>query len=209
MASIFKTFQYSVKHWYLPLVLGIINLLFGLYIFTTPIETYVTLSFLFSISFVVSGILDTIFSIQNHKTLDGWGWYLTGGLLSLAMGIYLIIHPAITIAILPFVVGITALFRSFQLLGFAFDLKEDRNLSWGNIAIISVLGIVFSFLLLANPIFSGISIVVLTAMSFISIGIASIILALNLKKIKDYPSKISEELKNKIENIEKEIKSIK
>lgn len=205
MANLLKSFTNSVKHWYIPLILGILFIALGIYLFTVPLETYATLAILFSIAFLVSGIFDIFFSIKNHKVLNGWGWYLVGGIISFIMGIYLLIYPQVSIAILPFVVGFTVMFRSFQLLGTALDLRDAGVLRWGNLAVSSVLGLVLSFLLIANPLFSGISIVVLTALSFIFVGIASIILAFDLKKVKDYPGKIGDELKKKFDDLQDEL----
>lgn len=205
MTSLLHQFSNSVKHWYLPLIIGVLFILFGIYIFTVPLETYLTLSILFSVSYIVSGLMDIFFSIGNNKTLKGWGWYLVGGIFTFAIGIYLAIYPSISIAVLPFFVGFTMLFRSFQLLGFSFDMKDLKILNWGNAAITSVLGIILSLLLLANPIFTGISLVTITALSFIFVGIASLVLAFNLKKLKDFPDKITPELKSRINAIQDEI----
>lgn len=205
MANFLKTIRESIKYWYIPLIIGILLMVLGFYLFTVPMETYFTLAMLFSISFIVSGLLDIVFSIQNHKTLSGWGWYLVGGILTLALGIYLVTYPEIPVTILPFVVGFTLLFRSFLALGYSFDLRDMRILSWGNVALASVAGIIFSFLLLASPFFTGLSLVVLTALSFIFVGIASIVLSLDLKKIKDMPERISSELKERLYSVQKEI----
>lgn len=205
MATLFKTFMKSVKHWYIPLIIGVLFIIFGIYIFTVPEETYVTLSILFGISFISSGVFDTFFAIQNRKALNGWGWYLVSGLLSLIIGFYLLGNLMVSMAMLPFFVGFTLLFRSFQLLGFAFELRELKQLNWGNVAIASILGVVLSSMLLMSPLFLGISLVVLTAMTFIFVGVSSILLSFNLKKIKDYPNKINEDLKSKIENLHQQI----
>lgn len=205
MTSLLHQISNSVKHWYLPLIIGVLFILFGIYIFTVPLETYLTLSIFFSASYIVSGLMDIFFSIGNNKTLKGWGWYLVGGIFTLAIGIYLAIYPSISMAVLPFFVGFTMLFRSFQLLGFSFDMKDLKILNWGNAAITSVLGIILSLLLLANPIFTGISLVTITALSFIFVGIASVILAFNLKKLKDFPDKLTPELKSRINAIQDEI----
>jgi uncharacterized membrane protein HdeD (DUF308 family) len=165
------------------------------------------LSVFFSISFIISGLLDIIFAIQNSKDLKSWGWYLVNGILTLALGIYLSVYPEISMSILPFVVGFTLLFRSFLLLGFAFDLKELKVVSWGDIALLSVLGILFSFLLIANPFFTGISLVSLTALSFLFAGITSIAFSFKLKKLKDIPNKISDDLKGRIESLHKELEN--
>jgi uncharacterized membrane protein HdeD (DUF308 family) len=205
MTSLLHQISNSVKHWYLPLIIGTLFILFGIYIFTVPLETYLTLSIFFSASYIVSGLMDIFFSIGNNKTLKGWGWYLVGGIFTLAIGIYLAIYPGISMVVLPFFVGFTMLFRSFQLLGFSFDMKDLKILNWGNAAITSVLGIILSLLLLANPIFTGISLVTITALSFIFVGIASVVLAFNLKKLKDFPDKLTPELKSRINAIQDEI----
>ena len=130
MSSYLQAFRQSIKHWYIPLIIGILLIVMGFYIFTVPLATYVTLALMFSISFIISGLLDIVFSIQNHKTLQGWGWYLVSGLLSFALGIYLITYPTISEIILPFVVGFAMLFRSFLLLGYSqhfFAYKNGTN----------------------------------------------------------------------------------
>lgn len=206
MIDFFKTIGGVIKHWYIPLIIGILFVVLGIYVFTVPEETYLTLSFLFSLSFLVSGIAEIFFSISNRKSLSNWGWFLIGGILNLLMGIYLTANPLVSIAILPFIVGFTMLFRSFQGLGFAFDLKNYGILKWGNLALLSVLGIILSFVLLANPIFTGITIVSITAMLFIVLGILGIVFSFSLKKLAELPNKINDELKEKIAHINKELK---
>ena len=96
------------------------------------------------------------------------------------------------------------MFRSIQGLGFSFELKNYGSLKWGNLAIASILGLVFSIILLFNPIFTGISLVVMTALAFIFSGITGIVLGFQLKKLKALPSKIRKELNEKIEVLKKE-----
>jgi uncharacterized membrane protein HdeD (DUF308 family) len=208
MTTFFQTITRSVKHWYIPLIIGIILIAAGIYVFMVPLETYLTLSVLFSISFIIIGLLDIFFSIRNHKILQGWGWYLVGGLISMAGGIILSIYPGISIVILPFVVGFTLLFFSFLLLGFSFEMKSLGILNWGNVAVLSVLGVIFSFMLLVRPLVSGISLVTITGVSFIIIGVSSIVLSFDLRKVKKMPEKFSSELLNKIEAIKNEIDEV-
>lgn len=204
MSNFLKTVTNTVKHWYIPLILGILFVAFGIYIFTVPIESYIALSILFAVSFVVAGILEIVFSIQNSKSLEGWGWYLAGGILDLGVGIILSIYPGLSMATLPFFVGFVVMFKSIQAIGFAYDMKNYGLLNWGNLAISGVLGLICSFILIAYPVFSGVSIVVFTALSVIFAGIGLISLAFSIKKIKDYPDKISEELKRRIEELKKD-----
>lgn len=204
MKNLLSKLQNDVKHWYIPLIIGILFFIFGIYIFSVPLATYITLSIFFSVSFLVSGISDIIFSIGNKNTFSGWGWYLVSGIISTILGFYLISNPAVSMAILPFIVGFTLLFRSAYLLGLAFDNKSN-GAGWGTVAISSILGIILSFLLLSSPLFTGLSLVTLTSLTFIFIGISSAMLAFDLKKLKNAPKKISDELRAKLENLEKEI----
>ncbi|WP_315577896.1 DUF308 domain-containing protein [Hoylesella oralis] len=206
MEYLLKSFTKTVKHWYFPLILGVLFIICGLYVFVSPAETYLTLALLFALSFLVWGLSDVFFSIDNRKSLRSWGWYFVGGLVSLLMGFYLLIHPVVSMEVLPFVVGFMLLFRSFELLGFAFEVKEAGVLNWGNLAIASVLGIIVSFVLLAWPVFTGVWLVVLTGSAFIFTGIASIILSLNLKRLKAWGDKLSGDLKDRIKKLNSEIK---
>src|SRR5690606_41674971 len=99
---------------------------------------------LFSLSFLFSGIAETLFSVQNRKIIEGWGWYLTGGIFNSVIGLMLLSRPEISAFTLPLVVGFTLMFRSIQGLGFSFELKNYGSLKWGNLAIASILGLVFS-----------------------------------------------------------------
>lgn len=204
MATFLKTVRNTVKNWYIPAIIGVLFIILGGYLFSVPVATYFTLTIFFSLAFLFSGILEVVFSVQNKDELEGWGWYLTSGIFSLLIGLVLVTKPEVAATTLPFFVGFSLLFRSFQGLGFAFELKNYGVIKWGNLAILSVLGIIFSFLLIANPIFTGMSLVVLTALSFIFAGISAIVLAFQLKKLKTLPGKLRKELKDKIEDLKEE-----
>jgi uncharacterized membrane protein HdeD (DUF308 family) len=202
--SSLKTVVDSIKHWYIPLIIGIILVLVGVYVFSTPLESYLALSIFFSLSFLFSGILQVAFAIANRKELDSWGWHLAAGILYGLLGFLLMSRPEITMVTLPFVVGFFVLINSMNALGWAYDLKNLGVLKWGNIAIVAVLGIIFSFILLWNPLFAGLTLVVCTGLAFIFAGIAAIMLSLQLRKIKNFPGKLSDEFKSRIEAIKNE-----
>ncbi|WP_242673170.1 HdeD family acid-resistance protein [Niastella yeongjuensis] len=184
--------------------MGLLFIALGIYILTFPIKTYLTLTAFFTISFIVTGLLEIYFSIVNQKVIDDWGWHLAGGILSVLIGILLIAYPEIPITTLPFVIGFSLLFRSFQGLGLAFDLKNYGILNWGNLALASTIGIIFSLILLGHPVFTAISLVTITALTFIWVGISGIILAFNMKKLKNLPNQLSNDLKYRIEQLERE-----
>lgn len=184
-----KTIKSAVKHWYLPLIVGILFVCVGIYTFTSPLETYLTLAILFSISYIFSGLSDIFFAISNRDELDNWGWALAMGIVTLLVGILLFIHPEITLVTLPFMVGFVMLFRSVSGIGFALDMKNYGGSSWGVLLALGILGTLFSFFLLFNPLAAGMTLVACTGLVLLIIGVFHVFLALKLRKLK---GKISE-----------------
>lgn len=185
MANSFITdVKESVRHWYLPIILGIILLLTGIWTFRFPGESYIALAMIFSLSFIFSGLLEIFFSISNRDTLRNWGWTLVFGIASLVVGIIMLRNPLISIATLPFYVGFMILFRSIGSIGYAIELKDFGVLDWGTFMVLGVLGILFSSIMLWNPLFGGLNIVIWTGIAFITSGIFNIVLGFRMRKVK-------------------------
>lgn len=204
MSTIFKRLYNTVHYWYIPMIIGALFVVLGCYVFTVPVATYETLVVVFSLSFIITGVSEIFFSIKNRESLEGWGWYLTAGILNTLVGFYLTQNLQISATILPFVVGFTLMFRSIQGLGIALDLREYQIMDWGYLAILSVLGIILSFFLVASPLFTSLSIVTFTALALITLGISSIVLSWNLRKINKAPEKLSANAKAKLEQLQKD-----
>ena len=200
-----KTIKNTIKHWYLPLIAGLILIAAGIYTFAQPEDAYVALAFLFALSFVLSGFFETSFAFANRAILDGWGWNLAMGLLTLIVGVLMFINPEISMLTLPFYVGFVILFRSIAAVSFALELRNYRVMSWGNLMVIGVLGILLAFILLWNPVLAGMSVVIWTGLALIMVGIFNLMASFQLKKLHDLPKKISSELMKRRDEIEDQI----
>jgi uncharacterized membrane protein HdeD (DUF308 family) len=173
----------AIKYWWVYLLTGILFILLGIWVFRTPVESYVALSILFTLTFLVNGVAEIFYALSNRKTQKGWGWILSGGIVDLLIAIMLLSNPAISMQVLPFYVGFALLFRSFSATALALDLQSLGVSSWGFLLLLGVLGIVLSFVLLWNPLVAGMTIVFWTAMAFIIIGIFRIMLSLKLRRL--------------------------
>jgi len=174
----------TIKHWYLPLILGILFIIVGIWAIITPAATYLSLAILFSVTFFVIGVLEIIFSISHRKQLDGWGWSLASGILSSIIGVLLMIYPQISIITLPLFVGFVVLFHSSMAIAWSIELKKYKVSNWGWLLFAGILGVIFSFILLMNPLFAGLTVAVLTGIALITIGIFHIHFSIELKKLK-------------------------
>ena len=183
-----KSIQKALAHWYLITIIGVIFVLVGIWVFRTPMASYLVLATFFSISFLLSGIAEISFALGNKGNIDNWGWFLASGVFSALIGVLLLSNPALSMATLPLYVGFGILFRAIAGVSFALSLKdhgdEYQSLFWMSIA-----GVVLSFLLIWNPAVIGMTLVSLTALTFILIGAGVIWLSLKLKKLHDIPAK--------------------
>ncbi len=175
------TIRNSLKGWYYPTITGILSVVTGAFLFIIPKSLYSTYVQIFGIVFIISGLLRLIFSFQNRKTINGWGWYLIYGMLILDLGIYLTIYAAKSSVL---IIGLTALLRSFTLLGTAVDLKRHEHYHWGRIAGWSAAAIILSIVLIAKP--ASIPLTFVTAFCFITTGIAAILLSTEYKKVNQH-----------------------
>lgn len=177
------TIRGSLKDWYFPVIAGILSLIMGVFLFIMPQTNYAQYILFYGVAFIIAGLLRLIFSFQNRRIINGWGWYLIYGMLILDLGIYLTIYSGKSSVL---IIGLTALLRSITMLGTAIDLKRHEHYHWGRIATWSIAGIIFSALLILNPASAGIPINYVTALYFISIGIAAILLSGEYRKVNQH-----------------------
>lgn len=183
MKAIINTSHQAIRYWWVHLIMGILFVLMGFWVISRPISTYLALSVFFSVLMFISGFSGIILYIYNRKTTHNWGWHLTGSIIDFIVGIILISHPDITIAILPLVVAFWFMFRGFFGMGLSFEFKRSGVKNWWIALLFAILAIIFSFMIIDNPALGRISIVYLTAFALYSIGSMRMFLAFNMRNL--------------------------
>lgn len=201
----FNTIRKAIKHWYLPLLVGLFFIVISIVVFTSPMTSFVALALLFSISFLLGGIAEIIFALTNRDQLRNWGWTLGFGILTTLVGILLILNTELSMSVLAFYIGFLVLFRSIAAISFAVDVKRYGGTQWGSLMVFGILGAIFAFILLWNPVFAGLSIVVFAGLSIFFSGLFNIYFALQLRKIHRYAKKISPKLKERLDQLQNDI----
>ncbi|HRN27627.1 MAG TPA: DUF308 domain-containing protein [Ignavibacteriaceae bacterium] len=204
--SFLKTLKHSIKHWYIPLLVGIFFVIVSIVTFSSPVGSLIALSLLFALSFLFGGLSEIIFSIANKDQLDNWGWSLAFGIVTLIVGILLLLNPALSMTALAFYVGFVILFRSISTIGFAMDVKKYGSKNWGGLLVLGIIGTIVSFILIWNPLFAGMSVVILVALSFLFAGLFNISFSLQLRKLHKASKKISTKLIERYDDLMKEIR---
>ncbi len=173
-----------VKYWYLPLILGLIFIAVGIWVIFAPVESFLAFSMLFAVAFLISGILGISYAISNRKIISAWGWSLASGIAELLIGILLIGRPDISAIILALFVGFAVLFRSIMAIIWAYEFKKLVDPGWRGLLILGILGVLFSLILLWNPVLAGLTVVVYASAAFIVTGGFQVYFSLKLKKQK-------------------------
>ncbi|SMG07600.1 HdeD family acid-resistance protein [Sphingobacterium psychroaquaticum] len=184
MTSTIDKFKSTLKHWYVPLIIGILLILLGIISIMTPLATYVAISMFISVAFLFTGILQIVFAVSNRNDIDGWGWQLAAGIIYTLLGLYIVINPAITMVTLPFVIAFFTFIQAIFGIATAIEFQQIKLKGWGWMLFWAILGLIFSLILIFNPVFSSLYIVFMLSAALIFSGVTSISMALHLKKVR-------------------------
>ena len=182
--EILNTFRSIVKNWWLFLIIGITLVGLGIIVFRHPLASYIGLSIFFILTLFITGISQIIYAVSNRANLPSWGWYLAGGVFEILLGIFLVIHPGMSMALLPVVVGFWLMFKGVALIGLATDVKALGFKNWTWLLAGGILTTVVAFFITIDPLIGPISIVAFTGLSTIIAGSANIYFAIQLNKIR-------------------------
>ena len=72
MKTIFDELKQEVKNWWISLILGILYVVVALSLMFSPLDGYAALSILFSVSMLVSGLLEISFAVSNRRRVSSW-----------------------------------------------------------------------------------------------------------------------------------------
>ncbi len=110
----------TVKNWWMLLIAGLLLIIGGIVVFVNPVESYITLSMMFGIMMLITGLAELIIAITSHNffairsytivggiidmiigfgsdleafNVKGYGWPLAGGVVLLILSILILINP--------------------------------------------------------------------------------------------------------------------
>lgn len=181
--DLFFSTRQVVKYWWASLLIGILAIVLSIWCAASPASTLLTLSIIFVINLVITGVFEIIFAISNRNTLNGWGWSLASGIIDLLFGLLLMMMPLASIFVLIFFIGFWILLQSAWGIGSAFELKRHKVGGWGWVLFFSLLGLLLAFTLITNPAFASNFLVILFAISLALYGIQKVYYAFRLRAL--------------------------
>jgi uncharacterized membrane protein HdeD (DUF308 family) len=85
-------------------LLGVLSFIVGLYALRNVLVTIAALALLLGIFWIVSGAMEA-FTALSHRGMQGRGWTIVMGLLSIVAGAVVLVYPGISLATLAIVLG--------------------------------------------------------------------------------------------------------
>ncbi len=187
LSSWIEKSKQAIKHWWLLLLLGIALFVLGIIVFMYPAESYLSLSVVFGIVILLSGIFEIILSSANKHYITGRGWMLAGGIIETLLGLILTCNVALSALTMPIFLGFWLMFRAFATIGWGGDMSSLKipGAVWTIIS--GVLLLLLSFWTLLQPLAFGTSMVVVwVGVSLLFAGISTVLFSLQLKNIHRY-----------------------
>ena len=176
----------SVKGLFLLILTAILFILAAIINFSLSYITPHTLFYcvLLAIAFTLSSITKFIFFIKNNNSIKGWSWYIFYEIIITVLSVYLYQYAEGNNIIS--IQGFILLCHSSILLSLSTDLRNHEYVNWKKPARAGALSILFSLILIAHSTFDFIPIKIIITVIFITIGITSVIIALELKKLNQH-----------------------
>ncbi|TBO43649.1 hypothetical protein EYS08_06780 [Pedobacter kyonggii] len=168
----------------LPMMLisGIMMILIGIYVLISPSEAYFSLSLILATGLCLSGFFHLYLAFTFRRRISGWLWLLSGAIIDIALAAYLFYFPMLTMILLPVLIGIWLLLRGFMEIGRSLGTAAYSGRHWIIFLIPGLVILIFSFLILDNPLMGMINIVSWMALLFITSGLLRIFFSLRLFK---------------------------
>jgi len=165
--------------WWMPLVRGILLVLFGLIMFARPGSTLLSLLGLMGIYWIVDGIFSIIEGIRGY-TEKSRTWTIVGGIFGILAGLFIVGNPFITGMIgssfLATLLGIATIANGTVMI---FAGRNGHWTLWG--LVMGILYVIFGIFIFSHPLATMSTLVWIFALWALISGVLAIVLAFKMR----------------------------
>lgn len=141
--------------WWMILIRGIALLLLGLLAVAWPGLTFIVIAYLFALYVLVAGVINTVYGITGIGNRRAWFLSVILGIAEIAVSIYVLRVPILTLAVFAAVVGITFMLQGILGIIVSFTDRDVGTRVFDTIG--GILGIIAGFFILRYPLSGGIA----------------------------------------------------
>jgi uncharacterized membrane protein HdeD (DUF308 family) len=170
------------RHWWVPVLRGVVAIIFGMMAFVYPGLTVAVLVLLFGAWVLVDGIFRIVGAIGHRSSDPDWGWQLVIGILGIIIGFLTFHAPGVTALALVIYIAAWALMIGVSEIVVAIKLRQEIKGEWFLI-LMGILSILFAIMLLWNPLPGALALVWLIGSYAIVFGVLGIIFGFRLRSL--------------------------
>jgi uncharacterized membrane protein HdeD (DUF308 family) len=174
------TTENSVKRgpvMWVTLFKGVLLVVLGLWMLKMPRESFEGLAFLIGLITLIGGLIETVSSYYARKKPGVWGWNLSGGILDIIIGIFLMVNPMAILALITIFISFWLILFSILIISKSITQKRLGRESWSRNLFFGIVLLLIGVVLIWHPQAMGITLIFWLAFSFLTLGVFRIILA--------------------------------
>ncbi len=173
----------TIRSWWMYLLNGALLMVLGIWMLTMPRESFETLSLIIGLIVTITGVLETILSLYYRKVHKEWGWNISGGILDIIIGIFLMVNPNTILVLITLFISFWLILGGILVIRKAIDLRKHGRKNWIWMLLFGILILVLAVVLIWHPQLVGITMMFWLAISFISLGIFRVVMAFKLQTL--------------------------
>lgn len=168
--------------WWVPLLRGIIAIIFGLVALFIPGLTIAVLLVVFAAYVLIDGVLAIVHGFRRREVDDRWWAWLLDGALSIGIGLLAIFWPAATALAFVFLIAAWAIIAGIMRIVAAISLRREIEGEWA-LGLGGVLWIALGVLMVVTPGAGLLSLAWLIGIFSLLLGVTLILFAFRLRRL--------------------------
>jgi uncharacterized membrane protein HdeD (DUF308 family) len=173
------------EHWYIPLIRGLIAVVFGVAVLVHPVAAVATFVLLFGAFAFADGIVTLVTAFRfAHPNTGRWWWMLVQGIVGILVGLIAFFWPISAAWALAILIAAWAFSTGILELGAAFQLRREIP---GEIflAISGVLSILLGIAFVILPGAALLTLVFVVGFYAIVAGVSLVVLSIRLRSMRE------------------------
>ena len=170
----------KANFWYVPVITGIIMIIFSIILMTNPELTFVVMTMFLGWSLLINGISGLFFYFKNKDIYYYGKWYIISSSIELITGAIILFNAKLTANTLMILIGVWLLLLAFNKLITGMNHKRIYGSGTHNF-ITAVILFILGALITVNPVLGMFSIVYILTLPMFTLGIIAVVFGFQIK----------------------------
>ncbi len=174
--------------WWAMLIRGILWIIFGIFVFSDPRMSALTLTLFIGALFFLDGVSNVVSAIGGRREQENWWLLLLTGFAGIGVGLLTYLNPSLTVLALLFYIAIWAIATGLLEIGAALRLRKEIE---GEFFLIlaGLISVAFGVLIMARPARGALAVLFAIGVYAVAFGATLVVLSI---RAREFPKRLSE-----------------